>query len=61
MEAASLAVALRRGSAEHLERLRAELDESIPMLYVPYLFLRSHGMRGHAHGGRRAVGAELGY
>ena len=45
LEAAELAVALRRGRAHHLERLRAELDPSIPMLYVPYLFLRSHGMR----------------
>ena len=45
LEAAELAVALRRGRASHLERLRAELDSSIPMLYVPYLFLRTHGMR----------------
>jgi anion-transporting ArsA/GET3 family ATPase len=45
LDAAELAVALRRGRAHHLERLRAELDPAIPMLYVPYLFLRSHGMR----------------
>ncbi|MEY2469776.1 MAG: hypothetical protein QOF21_2474, partial [Actinomycetota bacterium] len=60
MEAASLAVALRRGSAEHLERLRAELDRSIPMLYVPYLFLRSHGMRA-TRMVATALAAELGY
>lgn len=60
MEAASLAVALRRGSAEHLERLRSELPRTIPMLYVPYMFLRTHGMRAT----RQVAGAlseELGY
>ena len=60
MEAASLAVALRRSSAEHLERLRADLDHSVPMLYVPYLFLRSHGMRA-TRMVAQALGAELGY
>jgi anion-transporting ArsA/GET3 family ATPase len=59
-DAASLAVALRRSSAEHLERLREELDKSIPMLYVPYLFLRSHGMRA-TRMVSAALGAELGY
>jgi anion-transporting ArsA/GET3 family ATPase len=59
-EAASLAVALRRGSTEHLERLRSELDKSIPMLYVPYLFLRSHGMRA-TRMVAAALAAELGY
>ncbi len=58
--AASLAVALRRGSTEHLERLRAELDKSIPMLYVPYLFLRSHGLRATRQVAA-ALSAELGY
>ena len=60
LQGASLAVALRRGSAEHLERLRAELDRSVPMLYVPYLFMRTHGLRATrmvAH----ALSAELGY
>lgn len=60
MDAASLAVALRRGSAEHLERLRSELPRSVPMLYVPYMFLRTHGMRAT----RQVAGAlfeELGY
>ena len=60
MEGASLAVALRRGSAEHLERLRAELDRSVPMLYVPYLFLRTHGMRA-TRMVAAALSAELGY
>ena len=60
MDGASLAVALRRGSAEHLERLRAELDRSVPMLYVPYLFLRTHGMRA-TRMVVAALSAELGY
>jgi anion-transporting ArsA/GET3 family ATPase len=60
MDAASLAVALRRGAAEHLERLRSELDRSVPMLYVPYLFLRSHGMRA-TRMVAAALSAELGY
>ncbi|MDP1794138.1 MAG: ArsA family ATPase [Acidimicrobiales bacterium] len=60
MRAASLAVALRRGSAEHLERLRTEIDKAIPMLYVPYLFVRGHGMRATRQVAA-ALGAELGY
>ena len=60
MEAASLAVALRRGATEHLERLRAEIDADVPMLYVPYLFLRSHGMRA-TRIVAAALSAEMGY
>ena len=45
MEAAHLAVTLRRTRAEHLEHLRDSIDPSIPLLYVPYLFVRSHGLR----------------
>ncbi|MEY2471511.1 MAG: hypothetical protein QOK28_840 [Actinomycetota bacterium] len=60
MEGASLAVALRRGSAEHLERLRAELNRSVPMLYVPYLFMRTHGLRA-TRMVAAALSAELGY
>jgi anion-transporting ArsA/GET3 family ATPase len=44
-EAAELAVTLRRTRAGHLERLREQLDPSIPVLYVPELFSRSHGLR----------------
>jgi len=43
LDAARLAVSLRRTRATHLERLRAEVD--LPMLYLPYLFTRSHGLR----------------
>jgi len=43
LDGASLAVSLRRTRAEHLAHLRAEVD--LPMLYVPYLFVRAHGLR----------------
>jgi anion-transporting ArsA/GET3 family ATPase len=43
LEAARLAVTMRRTRAVHLERLRAAVD--VPLLYVPYLFSRSHGLR----------------
>ena len=42
---ARLAVELRRNRALHLERLRNELEPGLPLLYVPYLFTRTHGMR----------------
>jgi anion-transporting ArsA/GET3 family ATPase len=44
-DAAELAVTLRRTRAEHLATLRAGLDPTLPLLYVPYLFTRSHGAR----------------
>ncbi len=44
-EAAELAVTLRRTRAEHLERLRAELPAGLPVLYLPELFTRAHGVR----------------
>jgi anion-transporting ArsA/GET3 family ATPase len=43
-EAAELAVQRRRHRAQHLERLRDEIG-SVPMLYVPELFVRTHGIR----------------
>jgi anion-transporting ArsA/GET3 family ATPase len=45
LDAARLAVTLRRNRAEHLAKLRAGLDRSLPMLYVPELFARTHGIR----------------
>jgi len=45
LEAARLAVTLRRTGAGHLERLRAGIDPRVPMMYLPYLFTRSHGLR----------------
>ncbi|MFN0091657.1 MAG: anion-transporting ATPase, partial [Acidimicrobiales bacterium] len=44
-DGARLAVTLRRTRAAHLARLRAELDPAAVVLYLPYLFTRSHGIR----------------
>ena len=45
LDAALLAVTLRRTRAEHLTRLRTELAADVPLVYVPYLFARTHGVR----------------
>ncbi len=45
LDAADLAVRLRRSRAVHLARLRAELPADLELLYVPYLFQRTHGVR----------------
>lgn len=44
-DAASLAVTLRRTRAGHLARLRDELPQGLPLLYLPELFTRAHGVR----------------
>ncbi len=43
LEAARLAVSLRRTRAVHLTRLRETVD--LPMVYLPYLFVRDAGLR----------------
>jgi anion-transporting ArsA/GET3 family ATPase len=43
LDAARLAVSLRRTRAVHLTRLLDSVD--LPLLYVPYLFVRAHGLR----------------
>lgn len=43
VRAASLAVSLRRSRSAHLKRLRENVP--LPMLYVPYFFVRTHGLR----------------
>lgn len=43
LDGARLAVSLRRTRAVHLEHLREAVD--LPLLYVPYLFVRAHGLR----------------
>jgi len=43
LDAARLAVSLRRTRAAHLARLREAV--AMPTLYVPYLFVRDHGLR----------------
>jgi anion-transporting ArsA/GET3 family ATPase len=60
LDAAQLAVTLRRTRAGHLARLRSELPGDIPLLYVPYLFNRDHGVRA-THQVAEALSGELGY
>ncbi|MGH8920195.1 MAG: hypothetical protein ACRD0H_17995, partial [Actinomycetes bacterium] len=60
LDAARLTVTMRRARAEHLETLRSAVDDAIPMLYVPYLFFRSHGLRATRQVAE-ALSAELGY
>jgi len=60
LEAARLAVTLRRTRAGHLDHLRDSIDPGIPFLYVPYLFSRSHGLRTTGQVAE-ALSAELGY
>ncbi|HEV2361948.1 MAG TPA: anion-transporting ATPase, partial [Acidimicrobiales bacterium] len=45
LEAAKLASTIRRTGAGHLEELRAGIDASVPLMYLPYLFGRAHGLR----------------
>jgi hypothetical protein len=60
LDAARLAVTLRRTRAGHLERLQAELGGVAPLLFVPYLFTRSFGMRA-TRTVADALSDELGY
>lgn len=60
LTAARLAVTLRRTRAEHLERLRTSVDAAVPLLYVPELFARGHGLRTTRQVAD-ALGAELGF
>ena len=43
LDAARLAVSLRRSRSPYLSRLRDEVD--LDLLLVPYLFVRDHGLR----------------
>jgi len=56
---AELAVSLRRSRVPHLERLRDGLPEGLPVLYLPFLFSRSHGVRATAQIAE-SLGEELG-
>jgi anion-transporting ArsA/GET3 family ATPase len=60
LDAAELAVQLRRGRAEHLTVLRDGLPARVPVLFVPELFTRAHGARATARVAE-ALEAELGY
>jgi len=59
LTAARLAVRLRRTRAEHLERLRTSAG-SVPVLYVPEMFARGHGLRTTRQVAE-SLGAELGH
>jgi anion-transporting ArsA/GET3 family ATPase len=45
LDAARLAVTLRRTRAGHLQHLRSSLAPSLPLLFVPELFTKAHGLR----------------
>ncbi len=59
LDAAELAVTLRRTRSVHLDRLREGLP-GVPLLYAPELFTRSHGIRATSQLAD-ALAAELGY
>ena len=58
LEGARLAITLRRTRAEHLTRLREGVEDTLPILYVPELFSRGHGLRATTQVAE-ALGAEL--
>ena len=60
LDAAELAVRLRRTRAGHLTRLRDGLAQGTPLLYVPELFTRHHGVRA-TQLVADALGQELGF
>jgi anion-transporting ArsA/GET3 family ATPase len=60
LDAAELAVRLRRTRAGHLARLRDGLDPATNLLYVPELFTRHHGVRA-TQLVAEALGMELGF
>ena len=45
LDAADLAVGLRRTRTAYLAKLRAELPSELPIVFLPMLFMRSHGVR----------------
>ena len=59
-EAARLAVTLRRTRAGHLDRLQDAVGSDVPLLFVPYLFARGHGLRTTGQVAE-ALSAEIGY
>jgi len=59
LDAAELAVRLRRTGAEHLDALRRALGDRLPMLYVPELFHRTPGRRATGQIAE-ALGEEVG-
>jgi anion-transporting ArsA/GET3 family ATPase len=60
LEAARLAVTMRRTRAGHLQRLQAGLPPDLPVLLLPYLFSRTYGMRTTKQVAQ-SLGEELGH
>ena len=60
LEAARLAVTMRRTRAGHLEHLQAGLPPGLPVLLLPFLFTRTHGLRTTRQMAQ-ALGEELGH
>ena len=60
LDAAELAVRLRRTGAAHLATLREELVPAVQYLYVPELFARAKGLRATKQIAE-ALGEELGF
>jgi len=60
LDAARLAVTMRRTRTTHLDHLRQNIEELVPMMYLPYLFTRSHGLRTTRQVAA-SLGEELGY
>ena len=58
LAAARLAVTIRRDGSAHLERLRGAIGSDAPLLYLPYLFSRTHGIRAIRQVAR-SLGEEL--
>ncbi len=59
LDGAELAVGLRRSSVGHLTRLREGVPGNVPLVYLPFLFHRSHGVRATSRIAE-ALGEELG-
>jgi anion-transporting ArsA/GET3 family ATPase len=60
LDAARLAVTLRRARTGHLELLRESIEPGVPLLYVPELFTRGYGLRTTGQVAD-ALSAELGF
>jgi anion-transporting ArsA/GET3 family ATPase len=60
LQGARLAVTLRRNSSEHLAALQEGLGPDVPLMLLPYLFARFHGLRT-ARQVATYLGEELGF
>ncbi|HVB92296.1 MAG TPA: ArsA family ATPase [Acidimicrobiales bacterium] len=60
LEAARLAVTMRRTRSVHLQRLQAGLPEGLPVLLLPFMFSRSFGVRTTRQVAQ-SLGEELGH